>query len=199
MIDYILMLLYSLVNPEITRGPDDAARRIGESINFTCDATGVPLLVITWSSDSNGNITAQSNVLDDMTIESQITLSNLQLGDFGMYTCTANNPFNVASETALLQCKNNHLLIIYVPRGYFYIFFRSPRICFILQLYVFYALAYSKLYMQYFHWYFLNSKLFMKPYRLLYLYRKLHHKLLSYHVTNHVVCYEPGDTWPPNK
>jgi len=108
------MLLYSLVNPEITQGPDDAARRIGESINFTCVATGVPLPVITWSSDSNGNITAQSNLVDDMTIKSQIMLADLQLGDFGMYTCSANNSFNVTSEMALLQCKNNHPLIVYV-------------------------------------------------------------------------------------
>ena len=104
------MFFISLVDPEITQGPVDAARKLGESVNFTCVATGVPLPVITWSSNSNGNIAGQSSMVDEMTVQSQIMLSALQLGDFGMYNCTATNSFNVTRETALLQCKNNHCI-----------------------------------------------------------------------------------------
>ena len=96
-----------LVVPEITQGPIDAARRIGESVMFTCNATGVPLPNITWRSDSNDTITPQSDeVTDDgMVRQSQIMLSNLQLGDFEIYTCTATNEFDSDSEMALLQCE----------------------------------------------------------------------------------------------
>ena len=68
------------------------------------NATGVPLPNITWSGP---DIPVQPN--DDMIIndtrQSEITVSDLQIGDFGTYTCTATNEFGSVSETALLECK----------------------------------------------------------------------------------------------
>ena len=99
-----LFLVYVfLVAPEITQGPVTAARGLGGNVTFNCTAIGVPLPTITWS----GPIQVQPN--DDMVIndtrQSQITVSDLQIGDFGTYTCTATNDFDSVSETALLECK----------------------------------------------------------------------------------------------
>lgn len=90
------------------QGPVDMARRIGESVMFTCIATGVPLPNITWSSSNSGSITVDPN--DDMIIsvttrQSQIMLSNLALNNFTTYTCTATNQFGMDTTMALLQCK----------------------------------------------------------------------------------------------
>ena len=96
--------MHFLVVPEITQGPVDMAARVGESVTFTCTATGVPLPNITWSSDSSDSITATSDVVSDndtMRV-SQIMLSDLQINDFQNYTCTAMNVFGNDSETALL-------------------------------------------------------------------------------------------------
>ena len=77
---------------------------------FTCNATGVPLPGIMWSGASGQNIEPQSdeviNTAGGMIRQSQIMLSNLQLGDFGTYTCTAaTNQFGSDSEMASLECK----------------------------------------------------------------------------------------------
>ena len=96
------------VVPDITQGPVDTARRIGESVTFTCNATGVPLPSITWSSTSSSSINGFGTI-DGTTRQSQITISGLQLDDFENYTCTATNQFGNDSVTALLQCK----MIIY--------------------------------------------------------------------------------------
>ena len=76
-------------------------------MTFTCNATGVPLPTITWSSESNGAIMPQSDeVIDgDLVRQSQIMIPTLQLGDFEIYTCTATNEFDSDSEMASLQCK----------------------------------------------------------------------------------------------
>ena len=72
---------------------------------FTCNATGVPLPSIMWSSD--GPIMPQFDMATDggLVRQSQIMLSNLQLEDFENYTCTAMNEFGSDSEMALLQCE----------------------------------------------------------------------------------------------
>ena len=74
-------------------------------MTFICNATGLPLPSITWSSNSSSSIPVQSGddvVIDGTTRQSQITLSNLQLDDFQNYTCTATNQYGNDSETALL-------------------------------------------------------------------------------------------------
>ena len=103
-----LILVYVfLVVPEITQGPDTAARRLDEDVIFSCTATGVPLPDITWSDPDMTDIQVQTNddmVIDD-TRQSEITVSGLQIDDFGTYTCTATNEFGSVNATALLECK----------------------------------------------------------------------------------------------
>ena len=105
-----------LVVPNITQGPTDIAGRTEESVTFICNATGLPLPSITWSSNSSSSIPVQSGddvVIDGTTRQSQITLSNLQLDDFQNYTCTATNQYGNDSETALLgsECYIHTVLV----------------------------------------------------------------------------------------
>ena len=102
-----------LVDPEITQGPVDAAGMLGDHVTFTCTATGLPRPDITWSDTSGMDIPVQAGddmvindtIINDTTRQSQITVSDLQLSDFGMYTCTATNQFDSVSDSALLECK----------------------------------------------------------------------------------------------
>ena len=97
-----------LVDPEITQGPVGAARMLGENVTFTCTATGLPIPDITWNDTSGIDISVQAGddmIINDTARQSQITVSDLQLSDFGMYTCTATNQFASVSDAALLECK----------------------------------------------------------------------------------------------
>ena len=79
---------------------------------FTCNATGVPLPIITWSSDSSNAIIPLTDMVTDggLMRQSQIMLSNLQLGNFENYTCTAMNEFGNDTEMAMLQCEMSSYL-----------------------------------------------------------------------------------------
>ena len=71
---------------------------------FTCTAVGIPLPTITWSSDSNNSIVASNELIydDNFTIQSNLTLSDLQIDDFKNYTCTAVNEHDSVNGTAIL-------------------------------------------------------------------------------------------------
>ena len=101
------MVYVFLVVPEITQGPVTAAGRLDEDVIFTCTATGVPLPNITWSGpDMTDNpVQPSDDMIIDDTRQSQITVSDLEIGDFGTYTCTATNDFDSVNATALLECK----------------------------------------------------------------------------------------------
>ena len=77
---------------------------IGDSVMFTCTATGIPLPTITWmdKNDSIVGTTSDMVINGGTTILSTLTLSNLQDDDFDKYTCTATNMFGSDSITALL-------------------------------------------------------------------------------------------------
>ena len=67
----------------------------GEKVSITCRATGKPLPVVTWF--RNGGIITQSNIdvtttaVDNSTVESVITISNITPTDDGYYECVGNN------------------------------------------------------------------------------------------------------------
>ena len=82
----------------------DVAGMLGDTVTFTCTATGIPIPDITWSSDNMSSIEATTYIVmgDDNTIVSILRLSNLQAEDFVYYTCTATNMFGSDDVTALL-------------------------------------------------------------------------------------------------
>ena len=70
---------------------------------FTCTATGIPLPTITWSSDTGGDITANTQTILNMTtIYSEIIISDVQMDNFTNYTCTAQNQFGSVTAVAML-------------------------------------------------------------------------------------------------
>ena len=89
------------MTPIITEGPTDASAMIDGSVMFTCTATGIPLPIITWM-DENIILMGSDMVINDTTIQSTLTLSNLQDDDFDNYTCTATNMFDSDDVTVLL-------------------------------------------------------------------------------------------------
>jgi len=99
----IILSSVTVVVSTITQGPTDISAMLGKSVTFTCTATGNPRPDITWT-DQDGNMVGMTSdmVINVITIQSTLTLSNLQDEDFDNYTCTATNIFGSDSVTALL-------------------------------------------------------------------------------------------------
>jgi len=95
------------VDVVITQSPMDTSGVVGGTAIFTCTATGIPLPTITWM-DQDGNIVGITNdmvITGGTTIQSTLTLSDLQDDDFDNYTCTATNMFVSDDATVLLGSK----------------------------------------------------------------------------------------------
>ena len=101
MSQYNLCYFILIVVPVITQGPIDTPGVLDGSVMFTCTATGIPLPNITWM-DENNILMGSDMVINGTTIQSTLTLSNLQDDDFDNYTCTATNMFGSDDVTALL-------------------------------------------------------------------------------------------------
>jgi len=67
------------VVPIITQGPIDTPAMMGDNVTFTCTATGIPLPTITWM-DESIMLMGSDMIIDNTTILSTLTLSNLQNG-----------------------------------------------------------------------------------------------------------------------
>jgi len=99
-----------LVAASIIQRPLEVTSLINGGVTFTCIATGIPLPTITWSSDTNGDITANSETMNMTTVSSEIIISDVQVDDFINYTCTAENQFALVNATAMLV--NASMLIL---------------------------------------------------------------------------------------
>ena len=91
----------------ITVGPIDTPGVLDDSVMFTCTATGIPLPTITWMNQDGNIVGTTSDMIDVTTIQSTLTVSNLQDNDFGNYVCMAGNVFNTDNATALLGSEYN--------------------------------------------------------------------------------------------
>ena len=101
----------------IIEAPSNTAGVIDGSVTLTCTATGNSLPNITWRS-SNGDISKAATsdlVLDkNYTIQSTLTLTNLQVDNFTNYTCSAVNEYGSQNVAAVLGSKLNALCTVYI-------------------------------------------------------------------------------------
>ena len=79
---------------EISTGPIDQEVLTGDTVELSCVAFGVPSPNITWSRPGVDDLTLAGD--DRITVfmngnDSRLTISNVQLSDADVYTCTAYN------------------------------------------------------------------------------------------------------------
>ena len=104
----LIILLRFIEKPSITGHPQGATVTEGENITLSCDATGSPVLKISWTRngypiDTNGN--SRITFLED---KKQLTIINVSRTDSGEYRCVAKNKVgNDTSKgaTVNVQCK----------------------------------------------------------------------------------------------
>ena len=88
--------LLHLVNSFISPGVLDQTQDEGDIASFTCQATGEPVPIISWY--FNGALladgathTISETSVNTTTINSRLTIMNVQSSDVGTYTCNATN------------------------------------------------------------------------------------------------------------
>lgn len=93
------------------QGPMETTQLLGGNVTFRCEATGIPLPTITWSSDNDDMIEPSlTKIMDDdnTTILSEILLVNIEMEDFVNYTCSAMNQFNMVNASTVLINASMH-------------------------------------------------------------------------------------------
>ena len=78
----------------------------GADVAFICSVTGSPIPSITWLHNNNAitNSDAITIVTQEQTVNTTLTIGNVQQGDSGTYQCMAeNNGGSITSDSAMLQ------------------------------------------------------------------------------------------------
>ena len=96
------------VKPSIITQPKSAAPEEGDTVKLYCNATGSPILHISWTFDGSV-ITANENSRISLSNDSQeLTITNVNRGDSGDYRCLVKNRVgNDTSDTSVINvlCK----------------------------------------------------------------------------------------------
>ena len=81
--------------------PGDQTVAVSQSAIFTCEATGNPLPSITWSRGGGVSLTTgvEAITLTPTSVQSNLTISNAQIGDTGSYYCVASNDIGSPSQS----------------------------------------------------------------------------------------------------
>ena len=100
---------------------------VGDTVTFTCNATGYKMISIAWTLDGAilgtshrvyTNITKVISPGDAVSITSQLTVTNLALGDSGSYSCVASSAGyydnNVTRKIALLMVEGKVMFLVLV-------------------------------------------------------------------------------------
>ena len=86
------------VKPSILTQPKSAAPEEGDTVKLYCNATGSPILHISWTFDGSV-ITANENSRISLSNDSQeLTITNVERGDSGDYRCLVKN--RVGNDTS---------------------------------------------------------------------------------------------------
>ena len=96
------------VKPSIITQPNSVAAKEGATVKLYCNATGSPILHISWTFEGSV-ITANENSRISLSNHSQeLTITNVNRGDSGDYRCLVKNRVgNDTSNTSVINvlCK----------------------------------------------------------------------------------------------
>ena len=94
--------------PSITTHPQGDTVREGEKVTLFCNATGDPVLTISWT--RNGSLVNTSARISFSDDSKKLTIMNVNRTDSGEYRCVARNRVgsNISDAAKLdVQCKTN--------------------------------------------------------------------------------------------
>ena len=106
-----------LIHPEVI----DQTQNEGDTVSFTCQATGEPVPTITWYFNSvqlneanTMKYTTSVMSLNDTTISNMLTIMNVESSDVGTYTCNATNVVSSATSSGVLTVNGKWLLLLLI-------------------------------------------------------------------------------------
>ena len=89
---------YSIEPVTVSNLPDIVSKIYGQTVNVQCTVRGKPQPTITWykesvliNSLSYPDIQIISTVVDNTTVQSEITITSITDTDEGIYTCSGSN------------------------------------------------------------------------------------------------------------
>ena len=93
------------VSPQIKLSPINQAVIDGDSVNFTCRATGVPTPNLTWTFNDSKlpSGTKEKNLEGDLFVELFLEMQKITKKMEGIYKCTAKNKANTTSSSTTLH------------------------------------------------------------------------------------------------
>uniref|UniRef100_A0A3P9IUR9 Roundabout homolog 1 n=1 Tax=Oryzias latipes TaxID=8090 RepID=A0A3P9IUR9_ORYLA len=89
--------------PIIKQGPSNHTVLVDSIVELGCQTAGTPPPTVHWKKD--GVVLSPADSRTSLTETGSLKIYHTELGDSGMYTCTASNPGGEASWTAFLQVK----------------------------------------------------------------------------------------------
>ena len=103
-----LIGIFYLASATIVFGVMNKTQNIGDTVFFTCQAVGEPVPNIIWY--LNGVLVQNSTIkymiseleLSNTTINSTLTISNVDISDLGIYTCNATNVVSTDTSSGTL-------------------------------------------------------------------------------------------------
>ena len=124
------------VAPEIILPLNDFLENETNSIQFVCQAIGVPVPYIRWNfngamvnlSDSS-KYNSSSMYLNESVIESTLSISNTQSSDVGRYTCVASNIIGTDKSSGVLTV-NGKYTYMYMQVRYTFINNYYVHVCY---------------------------------------------------------------------
>ena len=114
---FCIYIVTPLIHPEVI----DQTQNKGNTVSFTCQATGEPVPTITWYFNSvqldetNAmKYTISVMSLNDTTISNMLTIMNVESSDVGTYTCNATNVVSSDTSSGVLTVNGKWLLLLLI-------------------------------------------------------------------------------------
>ena len=114
---FCIYIVTPLIHPEVI----DQTQNEGDTVSFTCQATGEPVPTITWYFNSvqldkanTMKYTISVMSLNDTTISNMLTIMNVESSDVGTYTCNATNVVSSDISSGVLTVNGKWLLLLLI-------------------------------------------------------------------------------------